>query len=827
MKTPKVLYFSLNHSSVDLFYQYNEKTRAQEILSFRLFPKDGPDGVGSFSHASDIIFFLEKQEKNGSLPEFVIIDYLSLTSLKSDNPADSIERSRSIILRAILKYPEIHYLFDETRKSIQNSTINNSFNFLSFLFFGDDENKEDVFKEYHTFKASCKLAETYDSLVRGRDNLFDGSRLRFACCRSLHSSLKVNRHNFGLSQESRKNHLALCIEEEHSQNRFNSYALFANGFRVIPIVTAKELKYFNSEYGGPYTKPSMILRDYDLQFPDANEPDDDIMVKHQVSTNPDYYSINEVDYIRGAKFWNKTSNKHKPVEYPQPDSTLPVDYTYSWYNTAYHLNLEIKRLKEELKEELKNKDSNDPMIKNLKKQIEDKEKYIFWDKLQNKVSIYFVSKGVDKVDICSSEVEYQKKLRKRLLDNQQHSVFFDNSEYQVLKGIYKPVSGIYLPFQLFPDVATCYSSFEITDIKTHINREIELFKDKYNDDDLKKYIRIKYYTQDHTDDDELPEDIKRAQGWYIDTSRVNHDHGVPLDVYDLVKSMLDRARNYYSIGKYIRSAIISTGAMEILNGFHEALMLQAYHLLSISENAIAMNAIGGNEDILRDDAFFRIEKIRNELNRIMDRKEDDSRATYKDNVLNQIFSDCRNFCKEREHFEAEEAFISAMGHLNEGFSLSQIKESFRGLNRSIEERFDAELLFMVDTLSETIKKEEASLYLGNYIYNNNDPRQLHLLNKNKRKYKRLSGKEWVMTADDSSKASLLVNTKTRIGIKRKKKSLFKKIIWESSNSEIATFEGDVVCAHKPGSVTLSAKIGKEVLTTDIEIKDNAQITNTE
>jgi hypothetical protein len=174
--------------------------------------------------------------------------------------------------------------------------------------------------------------------------------------------------------------------------------------------------------------------------------------------------------------------------------------------------------------------------------------------------------------------------------------------------------------------------------------------------------------------------LRRRQGWYLDTNRDNHDHGVPLDVYDLVTSMLERARHYYDIGKFIRAAIISSDVLDLLNGFHEALMLKAYHLLAVSENAIAMNAIGGDEKLLREDAVIRINKIKCEIARMMDREDEGKRESIIGNVLNQIYSDCRNYCKEKEHFEAEEAFISAMGHSNDGINICvKIKSMFNSL----------------------------------------------------------------------------------------------------------------------------------------------------
>ena len=36
------------------------------------------------------------------------------------------------------------------------------------------------------------------------------------------------------------------------------------------------------------------------------------------------------------------------------------------------------------------------------------------------------------------------------------------------------------------------------------------------------------------------------------------------------------------------------------------------------------------------------------------------------NTLNQIYSDCRKVCREKEHFDSESIFIGAMARLNEG-----------------------------------------------------------------------------------------------------------------------------------------------------------------
>jgi len=183
-------------------------------------------------------------------------------------------------------------------------------------------------------------------------------------------------------------------------------------------------------------------------------------------------------------------------------------------------------------------------------------------------------------------------------------------------GQYKPVTGIY------------YSQKNITPLKERKEDTIE---------DLKIYLE-----------------------------REKHLHGVPLDLYDIADSLLDRAIDYYKSEKFIYAAVLSQEALLILNCFHMTLSFKAYHIHSISENAIALNAIGGKELFLAEDARMRCKYIRRDIDRLITAYKDRSN---KDNILNQIYTDCRLFCKEKEHFEAEDVFISEMAHINEGFSL--------------------------------------------------------------------------------------------------------------------------------------------------------------
>ena len=160
--------------------------------------------------------------------------------------------------------------------------------------------------------------------------------------------------------------------------------------------------------------------------------------------------------------------------------------------------------------------------------------------------------------------------------------------------------------------------------------------------------------------------------------RAGRNHSVPLNLYNKCKRMYSRSNNYYNTGQYIESAIIANEAYEMLNGFHQSMALKLYYLKVKSENAAAMQMLGGDDELLAKDAKLRIEIINNDINRLLG-ENDSSRL----NVLNQIFADCRLFCKEKEHFQSEDVFVREMAFLNDGWtaSIAKIKQSLGYLFR--------------------------------------------------------------------------------------------------------------------------------------------------
>ena len=115
-----------------------------------------------------------------------------------------------------------------------------------------------------------------------------------------------------------------------------------------------------------------------------------------------------------------------------------------------------------------------------------------------------------------------------------------------------------------------------------------------------------------------------------------------------------------------------------------------------------------------------------------------SRSEFKDNILNQIFSDCKSFCHKYEHFEAEGCYISAMGYLNDGVAVTKITSV-------IKKRYQEAYTVTVIHLSER---------LFNLLADNSKTNRLALL-RLKRRYLKLTGKEWEPTTITSKKKTRL------------------------------------------------------------------------
>lgn len=426
------------------------------------------------------------------------------------------------------------------------------------------------------------------NLVHSKDNLFDVSIIRYAIKLWKYAELDVHRHNFRSIQNSRRDNLAISVEEEDQQNLINSYSLFANGFRVWPVTSASELMSVNDQTQKEEINPAIIVRDYDLQFYDSS----------CVDNKDPREAIKKIRGYRDSLDGEWTTHVQ--------DSTC-----WSSFYTVFKENARERH-----------------QFASLPR----KAFVSVCDRKDVKHPVYFVSKGKWNVKILPPGRFISRIGKKDSKEVIQMSHYYTDKKGDLcLPGLNKPISGIYTPFMCIPEIRQRFDS------------------------------------------------IKPDEKAYLDTNRECHSHGTSLAIYSLVVSLIQRAEKYYQNEKYIHAAILAIEAIEYLNGFHEVLLLKAYQVLALSENAIAMNTVGGEEELLREDTLLRIKKIEDELEWLLRRVPKkwklftyDERREFKYSLLIQIYSDCRLFCKEKEHFSSEDAFISAMAHVSDGFTSSDI-----------------------------------------------------------------------------------------------------------------------------------------------------------
>lgn len=571
-RSPKLLYFSLVQGRISSFWKWVDDN-GYKYCKNAMFRQ--ADVLDAFTHTADLLMYLTQYEDNlQSL--HIIIDYESIKETED----------KDIIRNLIIEFPEVQFLFD--KQYAGNLSVS------AFLFsdseldedIKNDNNKEKLINTWKEIdeKVDYSLVEIYltdpnniydpklifERIICGYDNTFDASNLRYAIKFRKYLHLKVhNSRNFNKVQDSRFKKLTICIEEESKQNIFNSYALYVNGYRVLPITTKQELEKVNEpSFKLPQDgKAGIVIRDYDLQFEDENQ--------------------SPVDAIRGFRYCDDIDLEKGAAFYEHYKKYINIDKKKS----------EDERLYREGWNDWTNIFAGKPNP--------------YWKRLvENNYPIYFVTKGPK-----SSKVIHPEHGEKSYISDDRQTLF--------LSGFAKPVCGLYSPFQLFPKV-----------------------KDTYNE--------TRYSFSD--------------SGYEIITSRENHDHSTPLDIYDMANRMIRRAEIYYNNRRFLLAALVSGEAMEILNGFHHRLIIKAYYIQAIAENAISMDVVGANEKYLAKDAQFRVEKIKEDVERFYYGYEETSSR----NVLNHIFSTCRQFCKEHEHFESEEVFLSAMGHLLEGLPITKL-----------------------------------------------------------------------------------------------------------------------------------------------------------
>lgn len=550
-------------------------------------------GTQFISTPFDLFLRIDRLFSGHSQEISVIIDYQSILNLK-----DKSQRKDyfSVIRDTVLCFPEVGFFFDETVWEKNPCSVSDFFEKVSmgskiFKDFSGDvdfslhsfrflpERREilpyvDIQEESVCFNENKYRQDQEEKwnplkfILLGRKNLFDASNLR--CLFKRHKAEELNlKQNFFDMQNSRFSNLALCVEEERGQSMFNSLALFLNGFRVRPITSSYELKQVNQNSSGKNT-PKLILRDYDLQFPDAPAESSD---------------------IKNARLWNFDSSA------PKPRSVLH----------CLRESIKIRNLKEKGWNPIKafREEFNRNTLWHFQKDSD------YWSNL-SEVATCFVSKGFQ-------DREGRTRLFFKLPVKQPISEIKERLDHcLVLPGLNKPVSGLYSPFHKIPLIEETF-------------RKVQ------------------------TEESNHPIITKRTS---------TEGHSVPLDLYNLANNMVGRAEAYYDESRFVHAVIVANEAIEIMNGFHQALSLRAYRCQALAENAVAANVLGTDENDLAIDTDFRLKRIISQVLRLSSLGDEKGRKSQ--NTLNQVFNDIRLFCQEKEHFLAENVVIREIGHLNEG-----------------------------------------------------------------------------------------------------------------------------------------------------------------
>lgn len=282
-QTPELIFFSLNRANVLAFYDYVKSTRVenQQNAVFRLISESKGIPV-YYDSVQDLFYTLEKTDVQLLFNLIIIVDTYSIEQ-------DDIFKVKELIIL----YPEIKIVFLD---------IDNSNGWMDFLNINREieiqieemvENKcpcPVINSDIHSFFIS---KENFQLLINGKNNLFDSSNLRNNIKQEFLKKLKMS-SNFPNNQISRAKNLAICIDEEEKLAYFNSYALYSNGYRSLAVTSFIEFDNIKLYSKNTSYKPSLIIRDYDLQFEDLDKHDQD-----------EIYFLRGLKYDKKEKLWEK------------------------------------------------------------------------------------------------------------------------------------------------------------------------------------------------------------------------------------------------------------------------------------------------------------------------------------------------------------------------------------------------------------------------------------------------------------------------------------------------------------------------------------------
>lgn len=593
MREHQILYFSTSRDHIRAFNAWATQEAAGRPVCW--LEDDDPNPL-----AIDLPRVIKEHQTKDQL--YVIIDYLSILKdikpgIDGDKPEMvKYEEMASMIRRTILQFPEVDFLFDQS--GVPDETITG----VEFLLEEDRSNPfagNFIAQGFHSFrKENGFVLASLDY-----DNLFDGTNLRYAIKKKYYNDLEleIKEGNFQKIQEKRRDSLAVVIDDEASQCRFNGYAMYTLGYRVIPVLTARMLLMVNHCVNSGQMKPDVIIRDFDLQFPDASKKKD-----YDEKTTPprfkdvitwtDDWKLNKSDVDVPLKAYEgKQKNEYGEVI---PANVIDAIRNYRFF-----------------------KDNEFATCRWIIPPVEDESNPFWGPKLRGAPS-YVISNGHDMMHINHASVK--RVLKKNWLE---------------LQGIEKPVSGLYFPFYrlLGKDGKPCFKNhFEST---------------RYTIDNVMYYgINKKRKQHNHGAPVDIYETasemLDRAEKYYED-NRLIKSAVVAQEAIELLNGfhyqMMIRA---YQIKTKAENAI----AMDVIGADEKQLVLDAMERIKIIKEDVCRMVYplnkGEGHSIFKD---FIIQMHR--------RKKEHE-------LLIHIFSDCRATCRDNEYFNVEAVFIREMAHLD-------------------------------------------------------------------------------------------------------------------------------------------------------------------
>ncbi|HZW39372.1 MAG TPA: hypothetical protein VFF33_08750 [Ignavibacteriaceae bacterium] len=232
-----------------------------------------------------------------------------------DSPVRYSEDEYELIVKFILMYPELKIFF---------YTSENNLDFLITYIKSKYESSTDKrnidlkfntpeLKYNHIFSLQS-IQESFELAISGKSNMFDFSGIRTVLKNCLLEDIKAAKDNFKELHTKRESYIAFTIDEESKQAYFNAYTLYRYGFRVMPVISFRQLSNLRIQGYIFQNKdtPKLIIRDWDLQFEDYdyNSPDSKVL---KTSSSESVRSPELLSQLRELCF-NKAKNQWSQID---------------------------------------------------------------------------------------------------------------------------------------------------------------------------------------------------------------------------------------------------------------------------------------------------------------------------------------------------------------------------------------------------------------------------------------------------------------------------------------------------------------------------------